>query len=203
MAEEHPKDASLPTTGATTAVARGVFRITVQIEVAVESLDDDQVKKSLHWYGGRTPDTDPNLAEQVARDRRLLAALLRQPRALRDALLRNVVTGLDDLRPTDDILRDIGGQALTDDHLLAQLAPLLPADDVTFLQSCCEEDLFYDNTNFFQQAFSRTVDTVAIDLVELTTTAGTSASVTSVGGVADASDAGYDDRPGGDGETRP
>ena len=176
MTEERPEDASRPTPPAATTAVRGVFRVTVQIEVGVGELDDDQVKKSLHWYGGRTPDTDPDLAEQVARDRRLLAALLRQPTALRDELVRNVVTELDPLRPSDDILEDIGGQALTDDRLLAQLTPLLPDGDVAFLQSCCEADLFYDNTTFFQQAFSTTVGRVEIDLVELITTPETLAS---------------------------
>ena len=152
-----------------TAPTRGLFRATVLIEVGVRDLDHTVVRETLKWYGGRTPDTDPNLAESLARDQRLLAALLRHPLALREELLRNVVTELDAIRPTDEILEDIGGQALTDDHLLTELAPTLPTADVTFFQGCCEDDVFYDNTTFFQQAFKTTVGKIAIELVELIT----------------------------------
>jgi hypothetical protein len=56
----------------------------------------------------------------------------------------------------DGSLEDAQGTKNSDIEMLEQLRSLLPPEDYEFLQGVAGEDLLYDNTMFFQDAFTVT-----------------------------------------------
>ena len=142
------------------------FQATIDFTVSIHRLDDAHVQRVLQFYGGRTPANDPDVAETLARDSRLIEALLRNKEARWHEALRRVIWDLDDVQPASDIESELGLQdRLTDRRVLDLLAPQLPANDVAHLSDCCDEDVFYDNTSFYQEALKTAVESIQITQV--------------------------------------
>jgi hypothetical protein len=158
---------SMQEASGTAAAAEVHFQATINFTVSVHRLDEARIQHVLQFYGGRTPANDPDVAETLARDTRLIEALLKNKEALRIEGLRRVIWSLDDVKAVKEIEQELGLQeTLTDQHVLDLLAPQLPTEDVTYLSVSCDEDVFYDNSSFYQEALKATVGSIQITSID-------------------------------------
>jgi hypothetical protein len=146
----------------TTPLAQQTFYLIVPVTVTVGALDDERVQATKKGFNNEALAADPSTQERVARDRRLLDALLVHPDELRRQLLRHVAWELDSIRRSDAILADLGHAEATDAALVESLAQILPPADVSLLRELCADDYFLDNTSFYQDAFEVEVGSVSL-----------------------------------------
>jgi hypothetical protein len=146
----------------TNVLTQQTFHLIVPVTVTVTTLDEELVQATKTSFNNEALAADPSTAERIGRDRRLLAALLAHPGELRRQLLRHVAWDLDSIRPTEEVLTDLGVTEATDTALVEALAQTLPPDDVAVLREFCADDYFLDNTSFYQDAFTVEVGRVRI-----------------------------------------
>jgi hypothetical protein len=143
-------------------LVRQTYFVAIPVTVTVTEIDDERVQALDERYHRAAAGADSSQSEEVARDRRLLAALLARPEALRRELLRHVAWKLDPIRDASDLRADLGLADATDAALIEALREDLPHDDVTFLHSLLEDDMVYENTTYYQDAFKTQVGRVAL-----------------------------------------
>ncbi|HEV8191688.1 MAG TPA: hypothetical protein VGP82_09420 [Ktedonobacterales bacterium] len=87
--------------------------------------------------------------------------------ALHALLVRHVAWTLSSPNPVDGSLEAAQGTKDSDSEMLEQLRPLLLPEDYAFLHDVAGEDLLYDNTMFFQDAFSVTQRSLKIEQIDV------------------------------------
>lgn len=142
-----------------------LFRVTLDVRVAVKQIDDEQAEHTKASFHNDALAQSDDTREELARDRRLLAALLQHPDALRALLIRHVAWTLSSPNPVDGSLEAAQGTKDSDSEMLEQLQSLLPPEDYAFLRDVAAEDILYDNTMFFQDSFSVTQHSLKIEQI--------------------------------------
>lgn len=135
-------------------VATRTFRVTLDVTVRVQAIDEQLVATTKQRFHNPTLASDPSIEEEVARDRGLLVAVLSNAESLRAEVLRRVVWSLDEIYPSDDSLEQVKQQINSDLELVERLRDALPAEYYPFLHDVAEEGLLNDNTSFYQAAFT-------------------------------------------------
>jgi hypothetical protein len=130
------------------------FRVTLDVTVSVRAIDDALAEETRRRFNNDALARDPWTEQLLARDRRLLMALLSDSEALAGQLIRHVAWTLDPVQSTDQMLADLGGGHLSDAQLIGRLRPALSQEAYDELRVLCEEDVLYDNTTFYQDAFT-------------------------------------------------
>ncbi len=134
-----------------------VFHVTLAVTVSIKAIDEELAAETKRRFNNDALASDPMTEENLARDRRLLSAVVGIPHALQSQLLRQVAWALDPLAPYDELITAFGASGSTDCQLIEQVRNILPAGDYQSLRDLCEEDVFYDNTSFYQAAFTTRV----------------------------------------------
>ena len=134
-----------------------IFRVTLEVTVTANEIDEELAAETKRRFNNDALARDPMTTDNLARDRRLLAAVVGTPEALRGELLRQVSWALDPLHPYDQVLAAFGASGLADTELIERLRTALIPDDYQGLRDLCDDEVFYDNTSFYQAAFTTRV----------------------------------------------
>jgi len=145
---------------------RRTFTVTLEATVSVCAIDDELVAATHRGFNNDALANDPDRPEWIARDRRLLAALLERPDLVSDLLRRHVASSLSGLYVRDDSLEGAGLTTEAEGQMLEGLQAVLPSDDQQFYHDVWKEGYFYDNTSYFQGAFSTRLTRVRIHEAE-------------------------------------
>jgi hypothetical protein len=142
--------------------AQQTVQVALTITVTISPIDDEQAEKTRQSFNNPALAADPSTQDQLERDRRMLDALLANDEALRGECLRHVIWELDRLRPSEQVIADLDAGDLTDAALVERLRAGLPDQDVDDLLELCQDDAFYENTGFYQDAISTEVGPVRL-----------------------------------------
>jgi hypothetical protein len=131
-------------------LVRHTFRVSFDIELSLNAIDEQVIATVAEHMVGFT---EADLHEFIRRDQALLQAVLAHPTTMRAYLLYRAAGATEFIHPDDQSLEALQ-TSFTESSLLAQIQDALPPDDYTYLKAVCEDDAFYDNTSFFEEALS-------------------------------------------------
>jgi hypothetical protein len=132
-------------------LVRRTFQVTLDVTVCVNEIDDALIESLGKQFQFIAAD---QVAESIARDQRLLAAILRAPEVLRRVLIQQVANSVESIYPEDSTLKDVQSSNRANTQMVEDLSEALPPEDVAFHRGTCKEGLFYDNSSYFQEAFT-------------------------------------------------
>jgi hypothetical protein len=144
-------------------VTQRTFRVTLDVTVTIRVIDDELIHATQEGFHNESLARDPIQRQHIARDRRLLAALLNTPDALTSYLIRKVGYSLDSIVPDDESLDAIMQRQLDDTAMVDALRTALPEDDFQFLRDVAAEGILYDNTSYFEEALTTRQGNVTIE----------------------------------------
>ncbi len=133
-----------------TALARHTFRVSFDIELSLKAIDEQVITAVAEHMVGFT---EADLHEFIRRDRALLQALLAHPATVQAYFLYRAAEATEFIHPDDQSLETFQA-TFTEARLLEQIQDALSPDDYTYLTAVCEDDAFFDNTSFFEEALS-------------------------------------------------
>ena len=143
-------------------VASRTFRVSFEITVTLNEIDDALVARTKDGWNNPSLAAEPEVEEHIARERRLLAALIARPDVLRWEALRQIAWELDSIRRADQNIRDFGVTNDTDGALIEQLQDDLTPDDAEHFRDLVQADVFPDTASFFQAAFSTEIGSLSV-----------------------------------------
>lgn len=133
---------------------RRTFRVTLDVTICVDEIDEALIKTHEKYLADPALAHDPRTLEGVARDRRLLAALLSAPHVLERVLTQRVADSAESIFPEDTSLKDLQTIDSKEQQMIEDLREALPAEDYEYHKGSCEVKLFYDNSVYFQDAIT-------------------------------------------------
>jgi hypothetical protein len=133
---------------------RRTFRVTLEVTISVNEIDEALIKSHEKFFHDPALANDPSTLEYIARDRRLLAAVLQTPHVLERVLTQRVADSLESICPEDKTLDALQTIDRTEEQLIDDVRELLPAEDYEYHRGSCEVGVFYDNSTYFQDAFT-------------------------------------------------
>lgn len=134
---------------------RRTFRITLDVTVSVNEIDEAFIKSREKYLHDPEQAQDPSTQESIARDRRLLAAALNSPHVLEQVLIHRAADSLYSVCPEDQSLEELQTNDGAQTQMIEALREALPVEDYEFHRDTCEVGLFYDNSTYFQDAFTK------------------------------------------------
>jgi hypothetical protein len=134
-------------------LAQATFRITFDVTVRVRDIDDQLVEQHLSRIGnGDEVARWPETPEMVARDRRLLHAILAHPEHLLSLLRRRALESTETIDCEDTSLDTLQTQQLTNSALVEAMRDALSLDDYHYYRDACEEGYFDDSSDYYYAA---------------------------------------------------
>ncbi|HEX9412469.1 MAG TPA: DUF4259 domain-containing protein [Ktedonobacterales bacterium] len=98
-------------------------------DAALDFIDEELAAETKRRFNNDALASDPMTEDNLARDRRLLSAVVGTPDALRSQLLHQVAWALDPLDPYDQVITAFGASDSTDCQLIEQVRDALLAGD--------------------------------------------------------------------------
>jgi hypothetical protein len=135
-------------------LVRRTFRVTLDVTVSANEIDEALIKRHKKYFHDPAMANHPETLEAIARDRRLLATLLSSPHVLSRVLALRAADSLESIDPDDTPLADLQTSERTQAQMILDLREALSEEDYAFHKGSCDERVFYDNSMYFQDAFT-------------------------------------------------
>jgi len=123
--------------------------------VRVRDIDDALVEQHLSRIGnGDEVKRWPETPEMVARDRRLLHAVLAHPEQLLILLRRHALESTEYIHCEDGSLATLQSHQVSNGELIEQVRHALAFDDYQYYRDACKAGYFEDNADYYDAAFT-------------------------------------------------